>query len=895
MNIIYLSIYIFTFFFLQIFLKKIASKNVNSKKEKRGRSSSTINSVESLVENILEVIQFLEDINNYVIDLKKEILGKLELLIQHDSNLYDTYEYNESILNQIYYHNESKLKRYYEYIKNVKSEKLEMFNDTINNFHQENIFYLNFIYKNLLTKIDLISDLNNKELNDEKKKNLLELTEYFDKLNRKMFKMQNKFNEVIKDESIIVKEANEKYIKSLDAFVMDYLRSSINYDTFSSYVINDFLLNEKKINILNYDNNSFFKNNFMNFNFLFNYIKEIKKQKNFNVYIYLKDPIIEGTELSYLNYYVVIDLHIIDTIIKNVKMLKGRGNNKDGKIDGVLICIDNYIVKYNILSSNIYLDMQLSIKPFLDNKKYKKYNQDKIKQIYFYLKNQYNLYYKNTIFNDDYYKYRIEDTIKNEEYILNKSLYIKKKNIFFDSEKNYYKNFLSIYTYDEILDIVCNRTDTCNKSMINTSHEVGKSTFILESHLRLKNELKKFFELKQNELLRYKKKDDSCINNNLLLSNSNFSNNNNNNNSNKCAIENNNIFNKTDCFKSLNTIPMSNKKGEFINLNNIYDYLNTYYVSYQETFKVSKKEQYFSILNHIFQSYLNSSNSNHIKNKYPNIENRHISINYLGVLPEILKVYKTFKYCDSLYTLANSYIQKTSNDWNEDDETVKENEHNSDNDEITNESNFLKKQNQKYMLLFQRHLQEEIKFINFFEILVKKRLGLILEESEHLKLYIFYGKKNIPDLPFTPLFFNCRTIIKVEVLRDIKTKQIIYSSRSFFLETLITLKEYKIKNESAYITIETSNETSSIKKKLKMDILNRISPMSQINAYIISSKGREKVYHKGNVYQRSATDIKHVISDIRNDFLNTILPQYNLFDLFDNYIYIIICLKDENC
>lgn len=64
-------------------------------------------------------------------------------------------------------------------------------------------------------------------------------------------------------------------------------------------------------------------------------------------------------------------------------------------------------------------------------------------------------------------------------------------------------------------------------------------------------------------------------------------------------------------------------------------------------------------------------------------------------------------------------------------------------------------------------------------------------------------------------FFTCRTIIKIEVLRDVNTNQIIYSSRSFFLETLITLKEYKIKNESAYIVIETTDESSTIKKKIK--------------------------------------------------------------------------------
>ncbi|CRG94276.1 conserved Plasmodium protein, unknown function [Plasmodium gallinaceum] len=894
MNNIHLSIYIFTFFLLQIFLKNIVSENVTSIKEKKSRSSSTINTVESLVENILDVVQFLEDVNNYVIDFKKEMLGKLELLVHHDSNLYETYEYNENILNQIYSYNESKLKRYYEYIKNVKTEKLKMFNDTIDNFHKENIFYLNFIYKNLLTKIDLISDLNKKELNEEKKKNLMELTEYFDSLKKEMLKMQNKFNEIIEEEYATIKNANINYLKSLEVFIDEYLRSSNNFDAFSSYVINDFLLSDKKINVLNYDNNSFFKSNFMSFNFLFNFIKEIKNEKNFNVYIYLKDPIIEGNELSYLNYYVVIDLNIIDVIIKNVEIIKNKNKYKKKEIDGVLICIDNYIVKYNILSSNVYLDMQMNIKPFFHNKKYKEYNYNKIKEISQYLEKQYILNYKNTVFNDDFYKYNIENTIKDNEYILNRSVYIKKKNIFFDSEKEYYKKFLSLYTYGEILNIVCNKIYTCNKSMINTLNEINKNTFVLESHLKLKNELKKFFELKQNELLKYKGKEDSCLNNNLLINNSN----NYNNNSDKCYVDNNNIFNGYSCLKSLNTIPISNKSGEFINMDNIDDYLNTYYVSYQESFKVSKKEQYYSILYHIFESYINNIDSDNMKNRYPNVKNKNISINYLGVLPEIIKVYKTFKYCDSLYTLANSYIEKIPNDFNIENEIENENsenEQNNENDEITDESNFLKKQNQKYMLLFQRHLQEEIKFINFFEILVKKKLGLILEENEYLKLYIFYGKKNIPNLPFTPLFFSCRTIIKVEVLRDVDTKQIIYSSRSFFLETLVTLKEYKIKNESAYITIETSNEKKSTKKRLKMDILNKISPMSQINAYIISSKGREKVYHKGNVYQRSATDIKHVISDIRNDFLNIILPQYNLFDLFDNYVYIIICLKNENC
>ncbi|SOV73985.1 conserved Plasmodium protein, unknown function [Plasmodium sp. gorilla clade G3] len=1073
MNNIYICLYIFFIYYIiqlcfntkYIYCDKklYVSKNILPNVQKKEFVSNVPHKLEWLVHNILEVVHFLEDVNNYIVDFKKDILTKLEHIVQDDTELYESYEYNENILNQIYLNNEKKLKRYSEYIEKLKDTKLQMFKDTINNFQRENIYYLNFVYKNLLAKIDLITNLNKKKLDKEKKKNVIELKEYLEDLKKRMFDMQKRLNDIIIKKSTFLKNESELNMQLFETSAIDYVNNNSNFEVFSTYIINDFMLNKKKINVLNYDSNLFFKNNFMYFNFLHNYLKEKQDENVLNVYIYLKDPLIQEYELNYFNYYVVLDLYILDVIIKNVDLLIEKKGKKRKNVNHILVCIDNYVVKYNVLSSNIYLDIQQDIKSFLHESN-RNVDSNKIQDMFFHFERKNNSIYKNNMFHDKYYKKKIKKDIKEEKKQndslpkYNKNidplLFIRKKNIFFDSQKEYYKKFLSSYTYEEIINILCNKSSRCNNRIFQLINDVNKNTFILKSHLALKNELKKFFQINQNKLLKNKKgsgvinntKDDinrisnmnlasntnsnmgnittdpniininkntnnnntitpNKINNNNNNNNTNNNNNNINNNTNNINNNNNNIFNNKDslnkcsaytypfsndieknyqenknqsfsnsdnCFKLLNSTPGSNKSNDFINMQNIDDYLNTYYVAYHESFKVVKKEHYYSIVSHIFESYLNiveSINDDHhpIHKKYPHLKGRNVSINFLGQLPEIMKVYKTFRYCDSLNVLAKSYIPKCpasvqcldkgedhnhidevnnndmekeeeNNDNDEKDESgedtqmiakddsgedtqmiakdesgedtqmVAKDESGDDNkaennkptdeeehDEITEQIGFLKNHNKKYMRLFQKHLLEEIKFINFFEFLVQKKLGVILENNEFLKLYIFYGQKNLPSMPYTPLFFTCRTIIKIEVLRDVNTNQIIYSSRSFFLETLITLKEYKIKNESAYIVIETTDESSTIKKRLKMDMLHKISPMSHINAYVVSNKGREIVYHKGNIYQRSASDIKNVISDIRNDFLNIILPQYHLFDLFDNYVYIIICLKNENC
>ncbi|SOV10971.1 conserved Plasmodium protein, unknown function [Plasmodium sp. gorilla clade G2] len=1114
MNNIYISLYIFLIYYIiqlcfntkYIYCDKklYVSKNILPSVQKKEFVSPVPRKLEWLVHNILEVVHFLEDVNNYIVDFKKDILTKLEHIVQDDTELYESYEFNENILNQIYLNNEKKLKRYSEYIEKLKDTKLQMFKDTVNNFQRENIYYLNFVYKNLLAKIDLITDLNKKKLDKEKKKNVIELKEYLEDLKKRMFDMHKRLNDIIITKSSFLKSESELNMQMFETSAIDYVNNNSNFEVFSTYIINDFMLNKKKINVLNYDSNLFFKNNFMYFNFLHNYLKEKKDENVLNVYIYLKDPLIQEYELNYFNYYVVLDLYILDVIIKNVDLLIEKKGKKRKNVNHILVCIDNYVVKYNVLSSNIYLDIQQDIKSFFHESN-RNVDGSKIQDMLFHFEKKNNSIYQNNMFHDKYYKKKIKKDIKEEKkqndtlQKYNKNidplLFIRKKNIFFDSQKEYYKKFLSSYTYEEIINILCNKSTRCNNRIFQLINDVNKNTFILKSHLALKNELKKFFQINQNKLLKNKTgigainntQDDinrisnmnlasnttntisnitsdanannntnnnnnnntNNINNNNITNANNINNNNNNNNNNNTNNmdnnnninninnnninnnntnntnnlnnnNNNNIFNNEDasnkcsaythpfsndieknysqnkndsfshsdqCFKLLNSTQGSNKSSDFINMQNIDDYLNTYYVAYHESFKVVKKEHYYSIVSHIFESYLNivesiNDNDHRIHKKYPNLKGRNVSINFLGQLPEIMKVYKTFRYCDSLNVLAKSYIPKSpasvqsldkGGDYNnfdevnnndieneednndidndndekeesgedtqvdekeesgedkqvdekeesgedkqvdtkeesgEDTQMVAKEESGDDNkdennkptdeehDEITEQIGFLKNHNQKYMRLFQKHLLEEIKFINFFEFLVQKRLGVILEKNEFLKLYIFYGQKNLPSMPYTPLFFTCRTIIKIEVLRDVNTNQIIYSSRSFFLETLITLKEYKIKNESAYIVIETTDESSTIKKRLKMDMLHKISPMSHINAYVVSNKGREIVYHKGNIYQRSASDIKNVISDIRNDFLNIILPQYHLFDLFDNYVYIIICLKNENC
>ncbi|EUD67347.1 hypothetical protein C922_02053 [Plasmodium inui San Antonio 1] len=924
------------------------------KEDQNGDTSGLTNSVDSLVENIIEVVHYLENMNNYIIDFKKELQSKFEHLVQHDANLYESYEYNENILTHIYSYNENKLHRYSKYLENLKSVKLEMFNDTINNIQRDNIYYVNFVYKNLLSKIDLLSDLNKKNLDKESRKNLQELNKYLDALKDKMMSMEQKFSQVIKDKSESIRNSHQENMNKFETSARDYLNGNSNFDTFSSYVINDFLLNGKRINVLNYENNSFFKSNFLYFNFLHNYIKGKKNEKVMNIYIYLKDPLIKEYELSYFNYYVIVDLHIVDVIVKNVEMLaKAKGRSKSDFND-VLICVDNYTVKYNVLSSNIYLDMKPDIRKFFSNNIANKIDDKKIQAILAHLRKKNKANYENTIFNDEYHM-KMESgeeatdgaSAKKENNLTSGSgqsnLYIMKKNIFFDSKKEYYKKFLSFYTYEEIFRILCNDNSRCSVNILNSLDDVNKNTFILRSHLTIKNELKKFFQVHQSELLsrrRQGKSGELGVSSQpgvssqaaTRLAQS------------ICPVQKQNIFSTSNTCPRQggnNPQPVPCSQDNLIKMNNVDDYLNTYYVSYHDSFKVVKREQYYSILSHIFESYLNKADSPEMAGQFPHQRSRHsISINYLGMLPEIVKAYKTFKYCNSLYALGNTYIRKgaegdtgpeaeeeqeaetegeegtqeeTESDGEDDSEEEDEEEETNGepanaekgkpgeagpiqpHKEITNEIAFLKRHNHKYMKLFQQHVEEEIKFINFFEVLIKKKVAVILEKNEFLKLYIFYGKKKLPTLPYTNLFFNCRTIIKIEVLRDVNTKQIIYSSRSFFLETLITLKEYKIRNESAYIIIETSDETSSIKKRLKMEMLYRISPMSHINAYIISNNGRETVYHKGNLYQRSANDIKDVISDIRNDFLNIILPQYNLFDLFDSHIYIIICLKNENC
>ncbi|KJP87110.1 hypothetical protein AK88_03278 [Plasmodium fragile] len=945
------------------------TKGSNSPHTEDGQNEDTpgvTNSVDSLAQNILDVVHYLEEMNNYIVDFKKELQNKFENLVQHDANLYESYEHNESILNHIYSYNENKLHRYSKYLENLKNVKLEMFNDTINNIQRENIYYVNFVYKNLLSKIDLLSDLNKKKLDKERRTNLRELNKYLDALKNKMMSMEQKFSQVIKEKAESIRNWNHENINRFETSAMDYLNSNSNFDTFSSYVINDFLLSGKRINVLNYENNSFFKSNFMYFNFLHNYIKGKKNEKIMNIYIYLKDPLIKAHDLSYLNYYVIVDLHIIDLIIKNVQMLaQAKGKNKRDFND-VLICVDNYTVKYNVLTSNIYLDMQPDIKNFFSNKIVNKVDDKKIQDIMMQLRKKNRANYENTIFNDEYYK-RMERVEEAQDGSFSKrgiklisssrqpNIYIMKKNIFFDSKKEYYKKFLSVYTYEEIFHILCSDNTHCSLNILNSLDDVNKNTFLLKSHLTIKNELKKFFLVHQRELLSNKGRKGTEQGKNeaseevkpthqgepgqpALSNQSNLS-------SipatpltsNVCPAPKQNIFSSSNVCPSQagnNPDPVLDTQDNFINMNNVDDYLNTYYVSYHDSFKVVKREQYYSILSHIFESYLNKADSSKMASQFPHLRSRNsICINYLGMMPEIVKAYKTFKYCNSLYALGNTYVRKRADGGaggeaegeegeeedseDEDEEGEEKNDNGEHGDanghadaekgkqseagplqphtEITDEIAFLKRHNQKYMKLFRQHVEEEIKFINFFEVLLKKKVSVILEKNEFLKLYIFYGKKELPALPYTNLFFNCRTIIKIEVLRDVNTKQIIYSSRSFFLETLITLKEYKIKNESAYIVIETSDETSSIKKRLKMEMLYRISPMSHINAYIISNNGRETVYHKGNVYQRSANDIKDVISDIRNDFLNIMLPQYNLFDLFDSHIYIIICLKNENC
>lgn len=132
--------------------------NDSSKKS----NSQIIKSTDALVENITEIIQYLENVNNYVIDYNKELFLKLEYLIQHDNTLYDSFEHNEKVLNQIYQYYEDVLNKYSVNLKTLKDDKINIFNEIVTNIQSENKYYTHFIYKNILSKIDLISDMNKK-------------------------------------------------------------------------------------------------------------------------------------------------------------------------------------------------------------------------------------------------------------------------------------------------------------------------------------------------------------------------------------------------------------------------------------------------------------------------------------------------------------------------------------------------------------------------------------------------------------------------------------------------------------------------------------------------------------------------------------------------------------
>ncbi|SCN59405.1 conserved Plasmodium protein, unknown function [Plasmodium chabaudi adami] len=900
--VIQTSLKIFLFSYISIPMIICTDSNDSSKKS----NSQIIKSTDALVENITEIIQYLENVNNYVIDYNKELFLKLEYLIQHDNTLYDSFEHNEKVLNQIYQYYEDVLNKYSANLKTLKDDKINIFNEIVTNIQSENKYYTHFIYKNILSKIDLISDMNKKKIDKDKEKNIKSITHNLEMFKSKLLDIKKNIRDVIIENSENIKKANEENIQQFESQTHQYLHGNSRYDTFSRYIINDFLLNDKKINIINYENDYFFKNNFMYFNFLSNYIKEKKtsdtntKQNNFNIYIYLKETLIQEIESSYHNYYVIPDLHIIDVIIKNANKIMEKEGKKNNHYTYVLVCIDNYIVKYNILSSNIYLDMEPRIKSLFTSKRANDIDAKKMENILLNIKKRNQENYTTTIFENEFYKNLVakendnselrKDTNSNQQ-PNSKTYYFMKKNIFFDSKKQYYKKFLSYYAYEEIFNILCNNNATCSSDIINSINHVNRSTFVIKMHLKLKNELKKFIQKHQTELKAVKKCQFDSASTIESLENENKQDD---------STSNNSKEKSSTCFKKQSE-KTPNEDGSFINMENISDFLNTYYISYHKSFKVANRKHIYSLLSHIFESYLNNKNSDSIREKYKHIENANsITLHYLGVLPEIIKVYKTFNYCESLYQLGITYLVDNFENAEKGEENNKADENNiadenSKPDEISKEIVFLKNHNEKYMEMFQNHLNSEIKFINFFEFLIREKIAFIYEENEFLKLYIYYGKKELPQLPHTPLFSNCRTIIKIEVLRDVNTKQIIYSSRSFFLEALITLKEYKIKNKSAYIVIETSDENSTIKKRLKLEMLYKISPFSHINAYIISNDGVETVYHKGNVYQRSASDIKDVISDIRNDFLNVILPQHNMFDLIDNYIYIIICLKNENC
>ncbi|ETW32294.1 hypothetical protein PFFCH_00255 [Plasmodium falciparum FCH/4] len=622
----------------------------------------------------------------------------------------------------------------------------------------------------ILPQYHLFDLFDNYKLDKEKKKNVIELKEYLEDLKKRMFDMQKRLNDIIITKSTFLKNESELNMKLFETSAIDYVNNNSNFEVFSTYIINDFMLNKKRINVLNYDSNLFFKNNFMYFNFLHNYLKEKKDEHVLNVYIYLKDPLIQEYELNYFNYYVVLDLYILDVIIKNVDLLIEKKGKKRKNVNHILVCIDNYVVKYNVLSSNIYLDIQQDIKSFFHESN-RNVDGSKIQDMLFHFERKNNSIYQNNMFHDKYYKKKIKKDIKEEKkqndslQKYNKNidplLFIRKKNILFDSQKEYYKKFLSSYTYEEIVNILCNKSSRCNNRIFQLINDVNKNTFILKSHLALKNELKKFFQINQNKLLKNKTgvglinstKDDinritnmnlatntnnamgnitndsniintnnnnntsdinnnntSDINNNntnninnnntnninnnntnninnnntnninnntnnINNNTNNINNNTNNTNNNSNNNNNNNIFNNEDslnkcsaytypfsndaeknyqenrnqsfsnsdhCFKLLNSIQGANKSSDFINMQNIDDYLNTYYVAYHESFKVVKKEHYYSIISHIFESYLNidesSNDDDHpIHKKYPHLKGRNVSINFLGQLPEIMK------------------------------------------------------------------------------------------------------------------------------------------------------------------------------------------------------------------------------------------------------------------
>lgn len=311
----------------------------------------------------------------------------------------------------------------------------------------------------------------------------------------KLLDIKKNIRDVIIENSENIKKANEENIQQFESQTHQYLHGNSRYDTFSRYIINDFLLNDKKINIINYENDYFFKNNFMYFNFLSNYIKEKKtsdtntKQNNFNIYIYLKETLIQEIESSYHNYYVIPDLHIIDVIIKNANKIMEKEGKKNNHYTYVLVCIDNYIVKYNILSSNIYLDMEPRIKSLFTSKRANDIDAKKMENILLNIKKQNQENYTTTIFENEFYKNLVakendnpelrKDTNSNQQ-PNSKTYYFMKKNIFFDSKKQYYKKFLSYYAYEEIFNILCNNNATCSSDIINSINHVNRSTFVIK-------------------------------------------------------------------------------------------------------------------------------------------------------------------------------------------------------------------------------------------------------------------------------------------------------------------------------------------------------------------------------------------------------------------------------